>query len=243
MDGDTFRPIFETDGDLLLMGVLAPYARARTWRADPDAALARELGAHPMTAPLIAGQQPVGRAVGLLKGRFYFRRAAGPGWALVGDAGLHKDPTPGLGITDALRDAKSLSTAILDGRESALELYWRERDVLSMPLYWSAGDMGSTDYANPFMELVFDRLNASPELKARMRLVFDREMSPYEMVPAKDIFKWTTAALLHGRTEILPAMLKGGRRIAELGLEMRHRRALFEKARDRAGNYRSGLPG
>jgi flavin-dependent dehydrogenase len=33
----------------------------------------------------------------------------GPGWALVGDAGLHIDPTPGLGITDAARDAVALS--------------------------------------------------------------------------------------------------------------------------------------
>ena len=37
-------------------------------------------------------------------------------FALVGDAGLHKDPTPGLGITDALRDARGLARAILAGK-------------------------------------------------------------------------------------------------------------------------------
>ncbi|MDQ3955881.1 MAG: NAD(P)/FAD-dependent oxidoreductase, partial [Actinomycetota bacterium] len=31
------------------------------------------------------------------------RTAAGPGWALVGDAAFHKDPTPADGITDAFR--------------------------------------------------------------------------------------------------------------------------------------------
>jgi 2-polyprenyl-6-methoxyphenol hydroxylase-like FAD-dependent oxidoreductase len=36
--------------------------------------------------------------------------AAGPGWALVGDAGYHRDPLTGHGITDAFRDADLLAT-------------------------------------------------------------------------------------------------------------------------------------
>ena len=39
----------------------------------------------------------------------FFRRSAGPGWALVGDAGYHKDPETAQGITDALRDAEGLA--------------------------------------------------------------------------------------------------------------------------------------
>jgi 2-polyprenyl-6-methoxyphenol hydroxylase-like FAD-dependent oxidoreductase len=35
--------------------------------------------------------------------------AAGPGWALVGDAGYHRDPVTGHGITDAFRDAELLA--------------------------------------------------------------------------------------------------------------------------------------
>jgi len=35
--------------------------------------------------------------------------AAGPGWALVGDAGYHRDPITGHGITDAFRDAELLA--------------------------------------------------------------------------------------------------------------------------------------
>jgi hypothetical protein len=37
------------------------------------------------------------------------RRATGPGWALVGDAGYFKDPLTAHGITDALRDAEFLT--------------------------------------------------------------------------------------------------------------------------------------
>ena len=48
------------------------------------------------------------------------RAYAGRGWALVGDAGYHKDPITGYGITDALRDAELLAEAAgagLAGRE------------------------------------------------------------------------------------------------------------------------------
>src|SRR5256885_11978913 len=48
---------------------------------------------------------------GTAKERFFFRRAAGSGWALVGDAGHHKEYLLGDGITEALiqarRDRKS----------------------------------------------------------------------------------------------------------------------------------------
>jgi len=44
----------------------------------------------------------------------HLREPVGPGWALVGDAGYHRDPITGQGISDAFRDADLLATA-LDG--------------------------------------------------------------------------------------------------------------------------------
>ncbi|HEX2172906.1 MAG TPA: FAD-dependent monooxygenase, partial [Dehalococcoidia bacterium] len=52
----------------------------------------------------------------------FYRRPYGPGWALVGDAGLHKDPILALGICDALRDAEFLSEAIAAGLEGKRDL-------------------------------------------------------------------------------------------------------------------------
>ena len=46
--------------------------------------------------------------------RGFFRRPYGPGWALVGDAGYHKNPITAEGITDAFRDAELLADAIDD---------------------------------------------------------------------------------------------------------------------------------
>jgi 2-polyprenyl-6-methoxyphenol hydroxylase-like FAD-dependent oxidoreductase len=68
------------------------------------------------------------------------RQSAGPGWALVGDAGYFKDPLTAHGMTDALRDAELLARAILEGRngrgtmDDALADYQRTRDALSIEL-------------------------------------------------------------------------------------------------------------
>ena len=71
----------------------------------------------------------------------FFRKPYGQGWALVGDAGYHKDPFMALGINDALRDAELLASAIdegLSGRQplpDALAGYEQQRNMESMQLY------------------------------------------------------------------------------------------------------------
>jgi flavin-dependent dehydrogenase len=40
------------------------------------------------------------------------RKAHGPGWALVGDAGYHRDAVTGHGLSDAYRDAELLAVAL-----------------------------------------------------------------------------------------------------------------------------------
>jgi 2-polyprenyl-6-methoxyphenol hydroxylase-like FAD-dependent oxidoreductase len=42
----------------------------------------------------------------------FYRKPYGPGWALVGDAGCHKDPYLALGMCDAFRDAEWLAEAL-----------------------------------------------------------------------------------------------------------------------------------
>jgi flavin-dependent dehydrogenase len=65
----------------------------------------------------------------------FFRRSAGPGWALVGDAGYFKDPITAHGITDALIDAEYLARAVQAGTEAALMTYADERDRRAEPLF------------------------------------------------------------------------------------------------------------
>ena len=60
----------------------------------------------------------------------FLRRAAGPGWALVGDAGYFKDPITAHGISDALREAEILSRALADDGEDGVLKYQAGRDDL-----------------------------------------------------------------------------------------------------------------
>ncbi len=70
-----------------------------------------------------------------------FRKPHGPGWALVGDAGITMDPCTAVGITNALRDADYLADAIdegLSGRASmdeALANYEQRRNEAITPIY------------------------------------------------------------------------------------------------------------
>ena len=76
----------------------------------------------------------------------YLREAAGPGWALVGDAGYFKDPITAHGITDALRDAEILARAVASGGPDAVGRYQAERDELSLRLFRVTGRIASFDW-------------------------------------------------------------------------------------------------
>ena len=71
----------------------------------------------------------------------FYRVSHGPGWALVGDAGYHKDPFTGLGISDAFIYADLLAERVHEGMSGmraltdALASYQQARDAESKPLY------------------------------------------------------------------------------------------------------------
>ena len=52
------------------------------------------------------------RSRGIIGQPNYVRHPVGPGWALVGDAGYHRDAITGHGISDAFRDAELAATAL-----------------------------------------------------------------------------------------------------------------------------------
>jgi flavin-dependent dehydrogenase len=71
---------------------------------------------------------------GVLRHPNLVRQASGQGWALVGDAGYHRDAVTAHGISDAFRDAELLAVAVdqalgADVEDTAaLALYQRQRD-------------------------------------------------------------------------------------------------------------------
>jgi flavin-dependent dehydrogenase len=97
----------------------------------------------------------------------FYRKPYGPGWALVGDAGYHKDPYLAQGITDAFRDAELLSEAIdagLSGRRrlaEALGDYERLRNEKSLPSYELNYQFASLTPPSPEMQQLLSALRGN----------------------------------------------------------------------------------
>ena len=236
MQGDGARAVFQTDSGLLLMAGLARRTALEPWRHDPDAALVDYLRAGPMTAPLLEGSRQVQPAIGLAGLRFFVKRPVGPGWALVGDSGLHIDPTPGLGITDAFRDAIALADAIVEGGDPALLRYWRRRDADSIGLYRMAADMGSTSYNTAFNRMFYRRAQASAVMRARLLSVLDRECRPQDMLPLGRLIGWLLGEVIQGRL----SSFRGFGRTLRNAVGLARQQAQFD--RELAAVERDALP-
>ncbi len=133
-----------TNGGLTLVFVLLPPERFIGRRAPRQADFDQALRVHfpALAAGVRSGRQVTGLRVSPATTGF-LRRAHGPGWALVGDAGYFKDPCTAHGITDALRDAELLAEAIVAGRPSRYE---EGRNELSLPLARITDRIASFDW-------------------------------------------------------------------------------------------------
>ena len=127
----------------------------------------------------------------------YLKRAAGPGWALVGDAGYFKDPLTAHGITDALRDAEILARAVVSGSDSQLLRYQAQRDALSRNLLRISDRIASLEWTMDELSALHLALNR--EMKAETQFLLDMEPPP--------------AALLRGPAAIRGATLAGPEKV------------------------------
>lgn len=101
----------------------------------------------------------------------FFRKPWGDGWALVGDAGYHKDPCTGHGITDAFRDAELLANAVhagLDGTPmaDALSRYQVRRDEFSRDVYETTQQIAALDWTDDSLLEIFMRFGAAATAEA-----------------------------------------------------------------------------
>jgi flavin-dependent dehydrogenase len=226
--GDDVIFIFPTNRNLLLIGVAFPKTQLPEWRGRSQQKLHETLQSNLYTAPLTDGQ-PTSKVLGALNLRFFFRQAAGPGWALVGDSGLFMDPSPGFGITDALRDAEALGRAIIEGNDQAVIRYWRQRDVNSIDLFEYSRNRGALGHNNPLSRILYRKLVADPQLQARLLASQNRELSPLAVFDVNDIKKWAFEAISHGERAVIEPLEAMSRRGQEIQAEMALRRSLAEQ--------------
>jgi len=97
----------------------------------------------------------------------FFRKPYGSGWALVGDAGYHKDPVTAQGITDAFQQAELLAGAIdagFSGRQplqEALAEYERRRNEDVIHRYELACDFARLAPLPPEMRRLLEALRSN----------------------------------------------------------------------------------
>ncbi len=134
--------LFPTNDGQVCIGMERPSSEFAEWKKDIEGYLLREMAiASPSLAERLKGAKREERFQGMSGVPSFYRKPYGPGWALAGDAGFHKDPVLGQGITDAFRDANMLSAALLEawgGRqdlEAALAGYETARNAATTMLY------------------------------------------------------------------------------------------------------------
>src|SRR5687768_8093891 len=143
-DHPAFMLTFPTHHGLTCVATQVPIEQFPAFRADTEKVFMEKME----LAPELAGRVRQGKREEKFFGSAdlpgFFRKPYGPGWALVGDAGYHKDPITALGISDAFRDAELLVEAMDAGfsgklpLEDAMAEYERARNEQAMPSYGEA---------------------------------------------------------------------------------------------------------
>jgi 2-polyprenyl-6-methoxyphenol hydroxylase-like FAD-dependent oxidoreductase len=129
---------FLTNDNLFAIFIGWPIIEFSSVKADIEGQFMRAVDLIPGFAERVRSGRREERFYGAADLPNFLRRPFGPGWALVGDAGCHKDPMMAQGICDAFRDADFLSTAIHEGLaeqcalDEALKRYERRRNEVTM---------------------------------------------------------------------------------------------------------------
>jgi 2-polyprenyl-6-methoxyphenol hydroxylase-like FAD-dependent oxidoreductase len=130
-----------THDGLTVLPFAWPIEEFQANRTDIEARFFASIALAPAFAERVGAATRASRFVGTAELPGYLRKPFGAGWALVGDAGYHKNPITAMGINDAFRDAELLADALDDafsGRRSydaALTGYQQARDRAALPVY------------------------------------------------------------------------------------------------------------
>lgn len=186
--GDDFVVAAPADDDLFLVVSCPSEEYFDSYKADSEGWFKRAVDGCPPVADLIANAERVTKFRGLKRFEGFFREATGPGWVLVGDSGHFKDPTPGQGISDALRQVEKLSEAIIRGfgnpkkLDAELHGWWRWRDKDSIQHYWFCSDVGKGGPISPVRLEILRRLAANDELRKDFLDIFLHRKYPRQVI-------------------------------------------------------------
>jgi 2-polyprenyl-6-methoxyphenol hydroxylase-like FAD-dependent oxidoreductase len=176
------------DDGIWIAIIYTEQSRFDEYRHDHTRVFEERIRADPRVRDRLARAQRITPVRGRGDIENFMRVAAGPGWALVGDAGQHKDPIYGQGIGDAVRTAALLAGCAARGLggeqdvDSALAEFHAYRDYDLLPNYdWMIHGRPRGWTREEFSEYL-GRLGRSEELSDKFVNVFSHG------VPATELF-------------------------------------------------------
>jgi 2-polyprenyl-6-methoxyphenol hydroxylase-like FAD-dependent oxidoreductase len=168
-----FIGVFPTNDTLTCVAIQLPITELETFRTNIAENFLQVLELAPELAARVHAARREERFLGVADIPNFFRKPYGPGWALVGDAGYHKDPYTGQGISDAFLGAELLSEALDAGwsghrkLEEALFDYEQQRNEDALPKYELNFQLASLEPPPPEMQQLFGALVNNPVETAR----------------------------------------------------------------------------
>ncbi len=186
--------VFPADSGLTLVGFGVQRSAFDAFRHDYRHHFMQGISRVPGVAARVGDRQPEGQILGTGDLPNFFRTPVGAGWALVGDAGSHKDPHTVQGIGDATRSAVLLTDALdcwwrgQSTEHDALAQYHAKRDADLLPMY---------DFTTSRLEAQFEpeewqeygRLTWENERLARARVAAMTHAIPPEQVYSVDAIR------------------------------------------------------
>lgn len=209
------------DSGLFQVALMPRLAELADFKRDLEASFIEYALSCEPVANALSGARRVGKLMGCVRWTCFFREPAGPGWALVGDAGHFKDPAAGRGIGDAFRQAETLAPVIADGiagsdagLDSALERWGRERDAEFAEYYWLGTDLGSAQPIPAVLPEVIRGLDASGKIDAFFD-VNNHRVRPTEVLTLGRLAGATARTVRRSRGHRLAVLREVGQLAAE----------------------------
>jgi 2-polyprenyl-6-methoxyphenol hydroxylase-like FAD-dependent oxidoreductase len=187
MRGDRAIGAWPTNDGLLMTYVAGPASAFGAFRADPEGSLLEALDRTGELGERVRAGERVERVRGTADLPNHFRAPFGPGWALVGDAGLLMDPITGQGISQAFRDAELLADAVAAG--TPLAGFQQRRDADALPIYEMTTDLASFAPPQPEQQMLFAALAEQPDEVDRFLGVINGSESPAEYFAPANVMR------------------------------------------------------
>ena len=233
---------FPCDNGWVLVLLQPPARRASDFRADLEGHYRATVAGIPGLAERLRGNELVTKVRSATGIDSYFRRSAGAGWALAGDAGHFKDPVTAQGIRDALRYGRLLGEAaapVLDdpaGLDAALFSWGRGRERECLEIYQWTDRLARAEPMTPLEVELYRRAARDERLAQEFLEVFCRARPPSRLLTARRFAALSAGALARGHGGSRRAVVRAMRAEASIAL------ADWRERRGHSGNRGNTLP-